>query len=416
VKVEKLAKNGEKGQNSQPLSPSIRSNYLCAVVLGFVLLVVSSWSLFKQETNLLKVERGKIRNQQVDRVGLNTGVPIIMWQRGDTLMHASTACENHTSSECDSASFSLDLIKITRKHNPTQDIYLMAEQKALDSHPYYKRSLQKLNVIVINRDNFVGNLSRSAVYTKAHLDQGHHWQPDMMSRFCEISDAVNDLKLSRVFLIDSDVGIFHDIEQIFQAYDEDIVTPCEWCSQVAAYSARALSAFCDAHIEFLTEDRNDALRKSVPEFNDMVMLRLFLRGHWQQEHGLRFAILQEEQPSARNPFPFVWIAATSVQFFDARVPYIWHSKFNLSDLLASPFDFTEVITSTDPRDNPANSHRLHLNVNCERFDELISFKHMAGSNYVVPAYVQSVATLPVIHFQGDCKVQIVHQMYLREYA
>ena len=339
-----------------------------------------------------------------------TGMAIIMWQRADTLMHATAACEKRSSPECDKSSFSLDLLRITRKYNPTIKIYLMAEIKALESHPYYKKSLHGLGVIILDRSRYVGNFSRSDVYTKAHLAAGHHWQPDMMSRFCEVSDAVHDLKLSRIFVVDSDVGIFRDIEHTFQHYDEDIVTPCDWCSQVALYSDRALSKFCDAHIEFLEADRNEALRSSVSEFNDMIMLRLFLRGHWQQELDLQFAILQEEEPSARNPFPFVWIAATSVQFFDVRVPYIWHSKFNLSDFLTSPFDFTETVTTTE------SPHKLFLNNDCVRFEELISFKRTAWGDNVFPMYAQTNVPLPVIHFQGACKTKVVHKLYLREYV
>lgn len=329
-----------------------------------------------------------------------------MWQRAGTLMNATRECEGSTDAHCFERQFSLDLLRLTRLHNPTLEMYLMLETNYLDAHEYYRASINSLNIHIVPRKQYSGELSRSAQYIRAHTDLGYHWQPDMMSRFCEVSDAVLALGLRRVLVMDSDVGLFTNINDQLKGYKEDVVTPCDWCSQIALYTSSALSNFCDAHIEFLLHEENAALRESTPAFNDMLMLSFFLKEHWQRETRTSYNILVEEIPSPRNPHPAVWIAASSVQFYDIRVPYVWHSASNSTPLLLNPFNFTAVVTTTE------SSHSRFLNVDCKKFDDL--FDYAISPDGLPVLYMKgTLITLPAVHFQGNCKTRKVHELYVK---
>jgi len=383
--------------------------------LYFAVVILALFYTFKGEVCRERVgwNTRDMPGQPLESLAEYKGFSLFMWQREDTLMQASEECDVVLSDVCDKIQHSLDLMKITRLHNPALQMNIMLETSYLKKNTYFEANLQALDINIIPREKYVAPVSRSVRYKQIHQESGQPYPADMLTRFCEISDAANELNLRRVLLIDSDVGLFADILDVFKDYPEDVVTPCSWCSQFVLFSSEVLSNFCDAQLQFLTEKQYAHLRQKKPVIDDMAMLGLFLTEDWQKEQRFTYITLQDETPSLRNLNPAKWIAAVSVQFYDIRVPYVWHSRLNSSTTLGINFDFSRVESDVS---NSAN--RAHLNTDCApfyNFFDVYTARSTETGTTSAPlvSFKGTFLTLPAVHFQGMCKIAVVHEIYVR---
>lgn len=231
-----------------------------------------------------------------------SSIALLSWQRGNSLIGNPIG-----------AHFSLDLLHMTRTANPHADMLLLLQsQQVLDSNPAYAKRLQEIGVSVHFRENLTSPGSRSAKYARLHAAANFQGMPDMESRFCEWADLALLYKLDRVLTLDSDAAAFEDVNQVFLNYTEDIISPCSQCSQVVLWRTSALSHFCDAYIEYVSDllGGNNTFHQfygTGTYFNDMAFLNIYVHERWLKVNNESYAFLTENASvSPRNPNPRAW--------------------------------------------------------------------------------------------------------------
>jgi hypothetical protein len=260
--------------------------------------------------------------------------------------------------------------------------------------------LKKLRIHSIYRHKYRKENSRALKYEALHTKVGGLHDPMMMSRFCEWSDAVLEYDFKRILTIDSDVALFENVNEAFQGFTEDVVSPCRACSQVVLWTQKSLSNFCDAHIEYLSLESRERIQfyekygdpssiEQQTRWNDMRMLEAFmLEKRFNQ--GLSSVSQTDERPSERNPLPFVWLAGLTIQAYDLNTIYI-----------RKLFDYKFM--------------NNWGNVDCKYFDILFEFKREEEFKPKFAIYAPANARLPLMHFHQVCKIEYGHRTYLKHY-
>jgi hypothetical protein len=325
----------------------------------------------------------------------SSGITVLLWQRG--LMEASRACERLLTSKCKRSMFPVDFLRISRLFNPNTTFVLLVDKAELESKPYFAAEMKKLSVQIIYREHYRRNTSRALRYEDIHTRVGGIHDKMMMSRFCEWSDVVSKHGFKRILTIDSDVALFQNVDEAFRSFSEDIVSPCKSCSQVVLWRPKALSNFCDAHIDYLS--LNDKSRTMLYEkygdpssldeqkrWNDMRMLEAFMLEK-QFNYGFSSISLSDERPNARNPLPFVWLAGLTIQAYDPEVSYT----------------------------REYNPKLLWGNLDCRYFDVLFHFRRMSEEEPKSAFLTSANARLPLMHFHQKCKIEYGHLTYVKHY-
>lgn len=329
------------------------------------------------------------------RVPSDSNITVLLWQRG--LMAADPACERSLQEKCNEVMFPLDFLRISKLFNPRANFVMLVDDTLDESpHAYFNTEVAKLHVTLVSRATYRSENSRSSVYARLHSENGVKHDADMMARFCEWSDLTAEHGFKRVLTIDSDVALFADVNKVYSEFTEDVVTPCASCSQVVLWRPGALSAFCDAHIEYLAlkgEVRSRIHERfgDVGRWNDMEMLLAFIyEQRWARQLGFTVVTQLDERATQRNPHPVAWIAGLTIQMY--RVDGEYRRK-----ILQFP------------------------NQDCKDFDQLFGFEQLASSPYF-PLFVPIVKfgnvsyVLPVMHFHQRCKINHGHRVYLKYYA
>jgi hypothetical protein len=132
---------------------------------------------------------------------------------------------------------------MSRLLSPNGSFYLLVDRNVVDA--YYSNALRNLNVHIRYREHY---RERAAKYERLHRHMRH--PPEMLSRFCELADLAKRESFSRVLSLDADVALLDDVDSLFRDVIEDLVTPCDTCSQVVLWRPSALDRFCDGLLRF----------------------------------------------------------------------------------------------------------------------------------------------------------------------
>ena len=311
----------------------------------------------------------------------------------------------------------LDLKRISRLLNPSLRFHLVSDEPLVNGNAYYAAALRQMNVSVhfrraLRTRHRKGNTpSRATRYEELHRNETLHppqrHQAEMLSRFCEIADLAADEGLKRVLILDADAGLFADARRAFRPFlDVDVVAPCSTCSQDTLWSVRALDRFCDGLVGFWHQSPaviNRLFRKFgvSNKFNDMDYLSMFVASREFDDTlappaaaveiasraaaapPLSHRLLAIGKPSSHNPSPLAWL------------PGITLDRLALKE---------------DPSGASSNTR-------CQRALDRISFSTKSTRKVPLATLREDGAAVPIIHFQGVCKEEVVHaQVYEKVYA
>jgi hypothetical protein len=246
-------------------------------------------------------------------------IAIFGWQLNNTLMNVTKECDVNGGSDCaiGTTPFSLDLLRITRLFNPVSQtkFFVLLDEDYLEKEPYYAQQLHRAQVELRPRSQYRQVGSRALAYEALHVKFGVHHSAQMESRFCEWADLAKAEGLDRVITIDSDVALYDDVDAIFKAFPEDIVTPCAACSQIVLWNTKALSNYCDGLIEFFLQPSDQLFKMSVKyqlvrcsggdDFNDMTFLKIYLLDNFGR-HNMSYVDLTSSPMDPRIPHPGMW--------------------------------------------------------------------------------------------------------------
>lgn len=307
--------------------------------------------------------------------------------------------------------FPVNLMRISRLSNPKASFYLVTDRHLVVQNAYYASVLRNLSIHIRFRDELRSRPSSRAVrYEKDHRNVSLHslqrHAPEMLSRFCEIADLARDEGFQRLLLLDSDSGLFANIRRAFMPYTEDVVTPCDMCSQNTLWTVSALQRYCDGLVTFWRQDPG-AIRRLFKKFNvkdrfnDMDYLAMFIArsqaessAHKNCSDELSSRVLAHTEPSKDNPVPSAWLPGLGLRQFG-------QNKLGADATCQSAL---ELLSFTDPVTNGTPTHP-HKEASLG-----------AHSSLVAARLREEGAAVPIIHFQGPCKDEAVHSVFNEHFA
>mmetsp|Transcript_42056 Transcript_42056/g.110747 ORF Transcript_42056/g.110747 Transcript_42056/m.110747 type:complete len:427 (-) Transcript_42056:300-1580(-) len=305
--------------------------------------------------------------------------------------------------------FPVNLMRISRLLNPSASFYLVTDRRLVVHNAYYASVLQNLSIHVRFRDQLRSRPgSRAARYEEDHrnvsLHSPQHHPPEMLSRFCEVADLARDEGFHRLLILDSDSGLFANVERAFMPYREDVVTPCDMCSQNTLWTTTALQRYCDGLVTFWRQDPKTIKRlfktfRVQDGFNDMDYLAMFIaqsRARSAPKRNcsveLSSRVLAHTTPSRYNPVPSAWLPGLGLRQFA-------QNKLGKNATCQSALEllsFTDPVTVVPP---------------------LSLTKQPLPSAQLLGARLREEgAAVPIIHFQGPCKDEMVHSVFHQHFA
>ena len=266
---------------------------------------------------------------------------------------------------------------------------------------YLNRSLRSAGVRVVDRYPFKRRGSRAAAFIDSHIKHKQMHPPEMMSRFCEVADFAKQRRWPGVMTLDSDEILFTNVNRRLRAYRQDVVTPCDECSQMVRWRTGALDHYCNSLLAYWnnhTEETRSWLRTfaspyKLTSFNDMQFLAMFLKsGHY----GTVSSHLLAREPSKNR--------------------LRWEGGAGANEVSDSPSicDNETIFNRWLPFKAVADSSLLRPHSLCRACRALCS---VPGVGVTVPyRTLKTGLPLYVVHYCGKCKVPFIHYTYTKWFA
>mmetsp|Transcript_6401 Transcript_6401/g.12810 ORF Transcript_6401/g.12810 Transcript_6401/m.12810 type:complete len:288 (+) Transcript_6401:313-1176(+) len=280
-------------------------------------------------------------------------------------------------------------MRITAAFNQADGVHLLTSRWRVQNNTFLNEQLARAKVHVVDRDQFRQPGSRAAQYFSLHVGNGQKHPAEMESRFCELADLAKAQRWAGVLTLDSDEVLFSNANDLLRGFTEDVLTPCDECSQVVRWRTSALDRFCDALLDYWTHTpqerkRLDAFATPTSErlFNDMQFLAIFLKsgryGHVSRRANARLL--------SHHNYGSEWQAGEAL-----------------------PIAFGSRICGSNDKAHHHYAMRVHhASVHYER-----------ASNFSVPRphAVQTGEPLAILHFMSaPCKNRMLHRIFLEHYA
>ena len=196
----------------------------------------------------------------------------------------TAACEQIDSVWCGYSQHSLDAMRITAAFNQADGVHLLTPIWRLQNNTFLSQQLARANVHVVDRDQFRQPGSRAERYFSLHVGNGQKHPAEMEGRFCELADLAKAQRWDGILTLDSDEVLFSNANDLLRGFTEDVLAPCDECSQVVRWRTSALDRFCDALLEYWTHTPQErkrvnafAEKNSEVYFNDMQFLAIFVK-------------------------------------------------------------------------------------------------------------------------------------------
>jgi len=193
-----------------------------------------------------------------------------------------------------------------------------------------------------------------------------------------------------VLTLDTDEVLFSNANDLLRPFTEDVLTPCDECSQVVRWRRTALDRFCDAFVEYWGHTKEERKRLGTfaqpnPEenklFNDMTFLAIFLKS------GRYGAVTQRANATLLSPF----------------YPNTWLGGFGL-----------EVAFGSHVCGGKATAK---LELAMKQHQSSIRYTAIAQGSLPRPYSVSSGEPLAILHFLGaPCKNRMLHRVFTHHYS
>jgi len=305
----------------------------------------------------------------------------------------TAACETQDSTWCGYSQHSLDAMRITAAYNRADGVHLLTDVARVQNNSHFRNELERAGIEVVNRAPFKRAGSRASQYFAMHLREGQKHPAEMESRFCEFADLAKARGWEGVLTLDTDEVLFSNANDLLRHFTEDVLTPCDECSQVVRWRRAALDRFCDAFVTYwghTKEERKQlgTLAQPNPEenksFNDMTFLAIFLKS------GRYGAVTQRANATLLSPF----------------YPSTWLGGFGLEKVFGS-----HVCAGKD------SGPMAKLQRAMKQHHSSIRYTATSQGSLPRPYSVSSGEPLAILHFLGaPCKNRMLHRVFAHHYS